>query len=666
MSLLNKTIPILSVIRRRLITVGTAMISCARKIRVQQPVPSDIDIAQSIKPHPITAIAKDAGILPTELEPYGDTRAKVSLSVRDRLADSPVGSLVVVAGINPTSLGEGKSTTTVGVSQALGAHLDGQRVFTCVRQPSQGPTFGIKGGAAGGGYAQIVPMEDFNLHLTGDIHAVAAANNLLAAAIDARMFHESTQSDAALFRRLCPANRDGTRSFARGMRSRLCKLGIDDAKQPDDLTEDEIRRFVRLDIDPESVSWNRVVDVNDRFLRAVQIGRGGAERGRTRDTRFDIAVASEVMAILALATSLRDLRARLGRIVIGRARTTRDTVTADDLGVAGALAVLLRDALKPNLMQTLEGTPALVHAGPFANIASGNSSVIADQLALRLVGANGIVVTEAGFGSEIGLEKFVNLKCRASEGSLKPAAVVLVATVRALKMHGGAPPVKPGAPLPVEYGTENVECVAKGCANLARHIAHAQVYGVPVVVCVNRFATDTDKELDEVIKRSNEAGAFSAVVADHWARGGEGAVDLAEAIVRACEVSKEKGEFRFLYPDDMPLREKIATVATKVYGAVAVDYSDMAGKQLEEFEQDGFGQLPICIAKTQYSLSADAELKGAPVGFKLPVREVKLSAGAGFVLVICGTVQTMPGLPTRPAYYNIDIDTETGKIIGLM
>lgn len=635
-----------------------AMSSCTRKIAVQTHVPPDIEIAQSVTPVPIQQVASAAGILPSELSPYGSTKAKVNLSVLSRLADCPRGKLVVVAGVNPTALGEGKSTTTVGLGQALGAHL-GHRAFVCIRQPSQGPTFGIKGGAAGGGYAQVVPMEDFNLHLTGDIHAVASANNLLAAAVDARAFHEATQSDAALFRRLCSPGPDGTRTFARGMYPRLRKLGIA-AETPDQLTDADVSRFVRLDIDPSAVLVRRVIDVNDRFLRSVTTGQSPTEKGQTRSSGFDIAVASELMAILALATGLRDLRARLGRIAVARDRAG-GIVTADDLGIAGALAVLLRDAVQPNLLQTLEGTPALVHAGPFANIASGNSSVLADQVALALAGENGFAVTEAGFGSEIGLEKFVHLKCRA--GGLMPAVVVIVATVRALKLHGGGPPVRAGAGLPDTYRREDVGLVERGCANLERHVRHAGKYGVPVVVCVNRFKTDADAETEVVLRRAKAAGAFEAVVANHWAEGGAGAVKLAEAVVRAGEAG---GRFRFLYEDDATLREKVRTVAVEAYGAKEVEFAEEAGKVIDRLQEDGFGGLPVCIAKTQYSLSADPAATGAPTGFALPVREVRLSAGAGFVLVICGKVQTMPGLPTRPAYYDIDLDMETGRVIGLM
>lgn len=642
--------------------ISLKMVKTARKLSPSGPVPSDIEIAQSVAIQSITDIAEGCGILPEELEQYGNAKAKVSLNARKRLIDEPDGNLIIVAGINPTSLGEGKSTTVVGLSQALGAHLD-QNVFTCIRQPSQGPTFGIKGGAAGGGWSQVLPMEDFNLHLTGDIHAISAANNLLAAAIDTRMYHEYSQTDEALFRRLCPANsKDGSRQFCRGMFPRLKKLGIS-KDNPADLTDEEISRFVRLDIDPDTVQWNRVVDINDRFLRSIDVGKAPTEKGLIRNTKFDISVASEIMAILALTTSLADLRSRLGRIVVAESKSGQELITADDLGIGGALTVLMKDALLPTLLQTLEGTPTFVHAGPFANIASGNSSVVADQIALKLVGPEGFVVTEAGFGSEIGLEKFVNLKCRL--GGIKPAAIVLVATVRALKMHGGGSPVVAGTPLAQEYVEKNVGLVEKGFGNLERHIKHAMQYGVPVVVCCNRFKTDTEEELELICNLSKKAGAIDAVVSNHWEEGGRGAVELGQSLMRVTAKDVDKN-FRFIYEDDVPLREKIQIVATKVYGADGVEFSEEATAKLALFEEKGFGSLPVCIAKTQYSLSADAALKGAPTGFTLPVREVRLSAGAGFVLAICGKIQTMPGLPTRPAYYNIDVDTETGAVIGLM
>ena len=458
------------------------------KLNIQEPVPSDIDIALAHKPKPIHQITKEVGIFPSEYDLYGKYKAKVSLSVLERLKHKQNGNYVVVTGITPTPLGEGKSITTIGLCQALGAHLK-RTSIACVRQPSQGPTFGIKGGAAGGGYSQVLPMEEFNLHLTGDIHAVTAANNLLAAALDARMFHESTQSDKALFDRLCPSKK-GVRSFAPVMIKRLEKLGINKRK-PEDLNEEERGKFARLDIDPETITWQRGVDINDRFLRKITIGQGEQEKGRTRSTGFDIAVASEVMAVLALTTDLKDMRARLGRMVVASDRSG-NPVTADDLGVGGALTVLMKDAIKPNLMQTLEGTPVFVHAGPFANIAHGNSSVLADRIALKLAGTTpgtdedaGFVVTEAGFGADIGMEKFFDIKCRYS--GLIPNAAVLVATVRALKMHGGGPEVIAGKPLADEYTTENLELLEKGCANMQKHISNARKFGVPVVVAINQF-----------------------------------------------------------------------------------------------------------------------------------------------------------------------------------
>ncbi len=620
-------------------------------------VPSDIDIAQAAKLTPIAQIAADAGILHEELEPYGHYLAKVSLKVRDRLRDKKNGKYVVVTAVTPTPLGEGKTTVTVGLSQALGAHLH-QKVFTCVRQPSLGPTFSIKGGAAGGGYSQVIPMEPFNLHLTGDIHAISLANNLMAAAIDTRLFHESQQSDSALFRRLCPPDKNGHRSFSPAMLRRLEKLGITKTN-PDDLTDEEISRFARLDIDPDTITWRRVVDVNDRLLRGITVGQGPAEKGHGRETGFDITVASEIMAILALATDLADLRDRLGRMVFAYNKQG-DPLTAEDLGVAGALAVLMRDALQPTLMQTLEGTPAFVHAGPFANIAHGNSSIIADQLALKLVGPEGYVLTEAGFGADIGMEKFFNIKCRTS--GLQPDAVVLVATIRALKTHGGGPAVKAGAPLDPVYTEENLELLEAGCSNLRAHIANAKKFGVPVVVAVNQFTTDTLAEIALVEKIALEAGAYKAVGANHWAEGGRGAVKLAEAVMAACDQPRD---FRLLYPDEASITEKIETIAREIYNAAGVEYSDTAVAQIERYTAAGFSHLPICMAKTHLSISDNPKLKGAPSGFTVTVREVRASVGAGFLYPLLGTMSTMPGLPTRPAYYDIDLDTETGQIIGL-
>ena len=621
-------------------------------------VPSDLDIAQAVTPIPIGRIALEAGILPGELELYGQHKAKVHLSIRDRLKDVPNGRYVVVTAITPTPLGEGKTTTTVGLSQGLGAHL-GKKVFTCIRQASQGPTFGIKGGAAGGGYSQIIPMEEFNLHLTGDIHAITAANNLLAAAIDSRYLHEQqTPADAVLFDRLCPAGKDGSRRFSPVMLRRLKKLRIEKS-DPNQLTAEEQSRFARLDIDPDSITWRRVVDTNDRMLRQITVGQGPEEKGITRVTGFDMTVASEIMAILALSADLADMRERLGRMVIGSNRAG-EPITADDLGVSGALIVLMKDTIMPNLMQTIEGTPAFVHAGPFANIAHGNSSIVADQIALKLVGPDGYVLTEAGFGADMGLEKFCNIKCRCS--GLEPDCVVLVATIRALKMHGGGPRVIAGQPLAHAYAQEDLDLLEQGCSNLRRLIHNTRSFGVPVVVAVNRFSTDTQAEIELVRRIAIAEGAEDAVLSDHWALGGAGAVDLAKAVVAACEKPKN---FQFLYPLDLPIKQKIEIIVKKMYGGSAAEYSAEAEKKIELYTRQGFDKLPICMAKTHLSLSHDPNLKGAPTGFVVPVRDVRASVGAGFLYPLLGTMSTMPGLSTRPGYYDIDIDTATGRVIGL-
>lgn len=622
-----------------------------------RPVPSDIEIAQAFEPMPISKIAKQVGLLAEELEVFGTTKAKVRLTVLDRLRGLPNGFYVDVTAITPTPLGEGKTTTTVGLSQALGAHLR-RKVITCIRQPSQGPTFGIKGGAAGGGYSQIIPMADFNLHLTGDIHAITASNNLLAAAIDARMFHEASTSDEALFNRLCPVAKNGTRKFSTVMLRRLKKLGIS-STNPEDLTTEQRGRFARLDLDPKSVTWRRVVDTNDRFLRGITVGRGKNEAGHERDTGFDITVASEIMAILALTTGLADMRERLGRMVVGTNRKG-EPVTADDLGAGGALTVLMRDAIKPTLMQTLEGTPALVHAGPFANIAHGNSSIVADQIALKLVGKDGFVVTESGFGADIGMEKFFNIKCRYS--GLVPNCVVLVATVRALKMHGGGPKVVAGKPLDAAYTDENLELLEKGCSNMVAHIENAVRYGIPVVVAVNEFATDTAAETALVRRIARKAGAQDAVVSSHWADGGKGSVKLARAVVKACALP---ANFRFLYPLDITIKQKIETIARDMYGAAGVEYLPAAEEKIALYTRLGFDNLPICMAKTHLSLSHDPELKGRPTGFIVPVRDIRASIGAGFLFPLIGEMPTIPGLPTRPAFYDIDLDIENDRVIGL-
>jgi formyltetrahydrofolate synthetase len=624
------------------------------KLKRRYPVPSDIEIAQAAELKPIAQVAEEVGLRRDELELHGDYKAKVRLEVLERLKDVPDGVYIDVTAITPTPLGEGKSTTMVGLSQALGAHL-GKRVFTCIRQPSQGPTFGIKGGAAGGGYSQVIPMEDFNLHLTGDIHAITAANNLLAAALDARMFHESRQSDEALFRRLCPPDKDGNRSFSPSMLKRLQKLGIDKT-DPNDLTETEISRFARLDIDPETLTWRRVVDTNDRMLRTITTGQGPDEKGFTRVTGFDITVASEIMAILALTTDLADMRERFGRIVIGTNRQG-EAVTAEDLGVAGAMTVLMKDAIKPTLMQTLEGTPVFVHAGPFANIAHGNSSIVADRIALKLAD---YVVTESGFGADIGMEKFFDIKCRYS--GLIPSVVVLVATVRALKMHGGGPKVSAGRPLDPAYTEENLDLLRAGLGNMRAHIKNALSFGIPVVVAVNSFHDDTEAEVELVRQAALEAGAEDAAVSRHWMEGGEGAVKLAEAVVKAAE---KPSYFKFLYSLDIPIKGKIETICREIYGADGVDYSPEAEAKIELYTKLGFDKIPLCMAKTHLSLSHDPNLKGVPKGFRVPINDVRASVGAGFLIPLVGEMRTMPGLPTRPVFYDVDLDLETGRVLGL-
>ena len=625
-------------------------------LKLRNPVPSDIEIAQEAKLKPILQVAEEAGLKEGELEYHGPFIAKVKLEVLERMKEVPNGKYIDVTAITPTPLGEGKSTTMVGLSQALGAHL-GKRVFTCIRQPSQGPTFGIKGGAAGGGYSQVVPMEDFNLHLTGDIHAVTAANNLLAAAIDARIFHEARQDDEKLFNALCPPDKQGQRSFSPNMQRRLKKLGINKS-DPNDLTPAERSRFARLDIDPASITWRRVVDTNDRFIREIEIGLGPEEK-MPRRTGYDISVASEVMAILALTTDLADLRERLGRIVIGMNKKG-EAVTAEDLGAAGAMTVLMKDAIKPNLMQTLEGTPVFVHAGPFANIAHGNSSIIADKIALKLVGPDGYVVTESGFGADCGMEKLMDIKCRYS--GLVPNVVVIVATVRALKMHGGGPKVVAGKPLALEYTDENLDLLRKGLANMEVHIKNALKFGVNVVVAVNSFATDTPAELELIRKTAIEAGAVDACVCTHWAEGGKGALQLAEAVVKAAEMPTN---FRFLYPLEMSIKEKIETLCREIYGADGVDYLPEAEKKIELYTKLGFDKLPLNMAKTHLSLSHDPSLKGVPKGYRIPIRDIRASVGAGFLYPLLGEMRTMPGLPTRPVFYDVDLDLETGRVVGL-
>jgi methylenetetrahydrofolate dehydrogenase (NADP+) / methenyltetrahydrofolate cyclohydrolase / formyltetrahydrofolate synthetase len=617
------------------------------------PVPSDLDIAQAAELRPILEVAESIGLSPDDLELFGRYKAKVHLNVLDRFKDRPQGKYIDVTAITPTPLGEGKTTTTCGLTQALG--VLGKKVMACIRQPSQGPTFGIKGGAAGGGYAQIVPMEDFNLHLTGDIHAITAAHDLIAAALDTRLFHEVDQDAESLFKALCPPDKEGRRHFSPTMQRRLKKLGIDKA-DPDELTPEERARFAKLDIDPASITWNRVIDISDRMLRKIQIGMGPDEKGRTRLTGYDISVASELMAILALTTGLEDMRDKIGRVVVGTNRAG-EAVTAEDLGVAGAATVLMKEAIMPNLMQTLEGQPAFVHAGPFANIAHGNSSILADQIALKVAD---YVVTESGFGADIGMEKFFDVKCRYS--GLIPNTVVLVATVRALKMHGGGPRVVAGKPLDFAYTEENLPLLEKGCANLVAHIENVKRFGVPVVVAINQFKYDTPAETELIRRIAIEAGAEDGVPASHWANGGDGAVKLAEAVVAACE---KPSNFRFLYPLEWSIKQKIEKIATEIYGAGSVSYAPEAEAKIQLYTRLGFDKLPINMAKTHLSLTHDPAIKGRPTGYVFPIRDVRASVGAGFLYPLCGEMRTMPGLPTRPVFYDVDLDLETGRVVGL-
>lgn len=566
-------------------------------------IPSDIEIAQAATLKPIDEIAESLGIQSDEIEHYGRYKAKINLSILERLKDKPNGKYIVVTAITPTPLGEGKTTTTVGLGMAM--NRIGKKTVINIRQPSLGPVFGIKGGAAGGGYSQIIPMEDFNLHLTGDNHAVSVAHNLLSAFIDNHLLHGN-------------------------------KMGID----------------------PFSITWPRVVDISDRALRNIVIGLGGKQHGVPRETGFDICVASEVMAILALATSLKDLRERLGRIVIGSTRDGRP-VTAEDLKCAGAMAVLMKDALKPNLLQTLENTPAFVHSGPFGNIAHGNSSIVADQVALKCAD---FVVTESGFGADLGAEKFMNIKCRYS--GLKPNAAVIVATIRALKMHGGVGKIVAGKPLPDELLQENVPAVEKGCENLIKMIENIKLFGIPSVVAINAFHTDTKAEIEAVKAIATEYGAEGAVESNHWARGGAGAEELADAVVAAAEKSSR---FTFLYPLEASIEEKIETIATRIYGADGIDILPTARSKIDKYNAWGpqYTHLPICMAKTHLSLSHNPALLGRPKGFRVPVRDIRASVGAGFLYPLLGDMRTMPGLPSKPAGENVDIDVETGKIIGL-
>jgi formate--tetrahydrofolate ligase len=563
---------------------------------------TDLQIAQKATPKHVSEIAEELGLTSDDIDLYGSPYVgKVRLDVLKKLEGRPNAKYIDITAITPTPLGEGKSTTLVGLGQAM-KHIGKSSVIT-MRQPSQGPTFGIKGGAAGGGYSQVIPMETFNLHLTGDIHAVTAANNLLAAMID-----------------------------------------------------NKLMRGNPLNIDPYSITWKRVMDVNDRALRNIVVGLGGKlDGGVPRETGFDISVASEVMAILALTTSLQDMRQRMGRIVVG-STNDRKPVTAEEIGAAGAMTVLMKDAIRPTLMQTLENTPALIHAGPFANIAHGNSSILADLIGTKCAD---YLLTESGFGADIGAEKFFNIKCRYS--GLKPDACVLVVTVRALKTHSGKYKVIAGRPLPKEMLENNVADVEAGASNLRKQIENIKLHGVTPVVAINAFDSDHEDEIEAIKRIAVEAGAIGAAVSRHWQEGGKGAIELAEMVVEAAEA---ESEFNFLYELDSPIKEKIEAIATKVYGAKKVSYTPTAAKQIRGYEKNGFGNLPICMAKTHLSISHDANLKGAPSGFVFPVREVRASVGAGFIYPICGEMRTMPALPKFPGAEKVDID-EDGNIVGL-
>lgn len=555
-------------------------------------VPSDIEIAQNAKMQPITEVAKKCDILEDELELYGKYKAKVSLDVLKRLEDKPDGKLILVTAINPTPAGEGKTTTNIGLS--MGLNKIGKKAITTLREPSLGPCFGVKGGAAGGGYSQVVPMEDINLHFTGDIHAITTAHNLLAALLD-----------------------------------------------------NHIHQGNKLNIDPRRIVWKRVLDMNDRALRNIVVGLGGRANGVPREDGFDITVASEIMAILCLATSLEDLKERIGNMIVAYTYDNKP-VTANDLDATGALTILLKDAIKPNLVQTLENTPAFIHGGPFANIAHGCNSIMATKLALKLAD---YVVTEAGFGADLGAEKFFDIKCRFA--GLKPDCAVIVATVRALKNHGGVPKDK--------LNEENLEALEKGFGNLEKHIENVQKFGVPVVVAINEFPTDTEKELKLLFDKCKEAGA-EVVLSKVWAKGGEGGVELAKKVVETIE--KKPSNFKPLYDVKLPIKEKIEIIAKEIYGADGVDFTKKCEKQIKQIEELGLDKMPICMAKTQYSLSDDPTLKGRPTGFRVTVREIKVSAGAKFLVALTGDIMTMPGLPKVPAANNMDISKD-GEITGL-
>jgi len=561
---------------------------------------SDIEIAQKAKKEPVEKIAKKLKIDKKYLIPYGEHIAKIDLKIWEKIKNKSKGKYILVTAITPTPLGEGKTVTTIGLSMSL--NRLGKLTSTCIRQPSLGPVFGIKGGAAGGGYSQVLPMEDFNLHFTGDVHAVGLAHNLAAAFLDNSLFKGN-----------------------------------------------------KLNINPERIYWRRVVDVSDRFLRNITVGLGGKENGIPRDTGFDITVASEIMAILALSTSLKDLRQRLGRIVLADTVDGKP-ITSVDIKVSGSMAALLKDAIKPNLIQTIENTPCFVHAGPFANIAHGNNSILADKIALAF---SDYVVTEAGFGADCGAEKFFDIKCRVS--GLKPDVAVIVCSIRALKAHSGRFSVVAGKPLDEGLVKENIPAIEEGLCNLAKHIENVKDFGIPVVVAINKFSSDTDKEVDFVKEKAIELGADDCQISEVWLKGSKGGLDLAKSVIRLASNPKK---FKFLYPLDIPIKEKIKIIATRIYGAKDVEYSDLAEEKIKIYTERGWDKLPICMAKTHLSLSHDPTLKGRPRDFILPIRDIRASIGAGFLYPLCGTMQTMPGLPSHPVGEKSDIDDE-GNVVGL-
>ncbi|CCH62874.1 hypothetical protein TBLA_0I02160 [Henningerozyma blattae CBS 6284] len=637
------------------------------KLELKCPLDEDIEISRQQEPKEIISLAEELGIKNNELEIHGNYMAKVSSSITDRLKYRSNGHYVLVCGITPTQFGEGKSTTAIGLGQAFTSHL-GIPSIVNIRQSSMGPTFGMKGGAAGGGYSQVIPMDLFNLHLTGDIHAITAANNLLAAAIDTRIFHETRiTDDLKLYLKLVPEHND-KRYFKSFMLRRLQRLGVKKT-DPNFLNDEEIRAFSRLNIDPNTITINRTVDANDRMLRGITIGESPTEKGLTRETRFDITAASELMAIVTLSNDLHDMKNRISNMVIGF-NFNNKPITVDDLGLTGSLTAILKNSLKPTLMQTLEGTPAMVHTGPFANISIGSSSVIADKIGLKLVGRDeklypnkplGYVITEAGFDFSMGGERFLDVKCRSSE--LTPDAVVIVTTVRGLKLHGGAPTIKPDEHLPSEYLKEDVELVSLGTSNLCKQIQNAIQFNIPVIVAINKFSGDTQSEFDVIKEAALLAGAKSVQIINNWEKGGEGSINLASSINEVVK-SEKKAELKYLYDLSSSIEDKLIRIVQTQYGGKDIILSELAQKKMAQFTKLGYDRLPICIAKTQYSLSHDPKLKGIPKDFIFPIIDLRLSAGAKYLYAIAGKIQTMPGLPVHAAYMSIEVD-EDGLIQGL-